>query len=246
MNTEKTKRKTNHYFWFVMVVLLIFQQAASKIGIIIAQLFDYSRIDPNNTFAYISVHHIVQMILAIATIYAAYKLLYLNFNLRWSFSKIGIKYTVIFTIIIFAYVLFSYIIGYKMNSISQYDYPLNAANILGTLGFQLLLSGPSEEILFRALPIPILLYFWLPNGSKSPRAPIICSALLFSLAHINWTLFPFSLQINWFKLIYAFILGLIYGITYIKSESIVYPMIMHSISNVLMVGTGYLFMCFNK
>jgi hypothetical protein len=37
-----------------------------------------------------------------------------------------------------------------------YDFTLDQRNVLGTLGFQLLLSGTSEEILYRALPITVL------------------------------------------------------------------------------------------
>ena len=44
------------------------------------------------------------------------------------------------------------------NMLPVYDFPLNKNNILGTLGFQLLLSGPAEEILYRALPITMLVH----------------------------------------------------------------------------------------
>jgi len=33
----------------------------------------------------------------------------------------------------------------------------------------------------------------------------------------------------------------IQGIAYQESQSVLYPMLMHSLANVLMVGTGYLF-----
>ena len=37
-------------------------------------------------------------------------------------------------------------------------------------------------------------------------------------------------------------LGIVYGVTYVKSKSIIYPMIMHGLSDVFMVGIGYIFM----
>jgi len=43
-------------------------------------------------------------------------------------------------------------------------------------------------------------------------------------------------------LFHAFAQGIISGKAYQDSRSVIYPMIMHSISNVLMVGTGYLFL----
>lgn len=98
--------------------------------------------------------------------------------------------------------------------------------------------------MFRALPVSVILCFYKDNR-RSKAVPILCSAILFSLAHIHWSIFPIDVQINWFQLVYAFLLGLVYAVTFIKSKSIIYPIIMHSISNVYMVGIGYLFMAFS-
>jgi membrane protease YdiL (CAAX protease family) len=43
------------------------------------------------------------------------------------------------------------------------------------------------------------------------------------------------------QLIYAFAIGTVQGMAYQESRSVLYPILMHSVSNVLMVGTGYLF-----
>jgi len=108
------------------------------------------------------------------------------------------------------------------------------------------LSGPSEEILFRALSIGILTYC---NGSNKERKftklqlsyEVIIAAVLFSIAHIRWTINPFSISMNYLQLIYCFVLGIAYGKAYQESNSVIYPMVMHSISNVIMVGLGYIF-----
>lgn len=153
-------------------------------------------------------------------------------------------YTVIFSVVICIYVLILYFIGYNAGMIQPYYYPLTPTNIFGTLGVQLFLSGPSEEILFRALPITIFLSLFEINANERNCniMVIVLSCTLFSLAHIS--LSSPALTIDWFQLAYAFILGIAYAVTYIKSNSIVYSMIMHSMSNVLMVGVGYLFMAF--
>lgn len=67
------------------------------------------------------------------------------------------------------------------------------------------------------------------------------AVLLFSIAHISWSIHPFTLSFSWFQLAYAFLLGAVYGITYVKSKSIIYPMIMHGLSNFFMIGAGYIF-----
>ena len=63
---------------------------------------------------------------------------------------------------------------------------------------------------------------------------------LFAVAHID--LITFS--IPWFQVCYAFVLGIAYGYTFIRTKSVIYPMIMHSMSNVISVGGCYLYMLF--
>lgn len=86
----------------------------------------------------------------------------------------------------------SYIIGYKLNAIAPYEYELNVTNVLGSLGFQLLLSGTSEEILFRALPIIVFGEFGCREEKNNYQRAIIIASVLFSIAHIKWTIFPFT------------------------------------------------------
>jgi len=227
-------------------LLLIFQQFASKVGNLIANCFDYKAIDEYGIFAYVSVHHIVQMLIALLAIIILNKKYKIDFGFSTGNKKLGRKYLLVFTVAVLIFTLISYVIRYFSNQIMQYDYPLNAKNVLGTLGFQLLLSGTSEEILFRALPIGILT-FW--SGSNTERKftklnfsyEVIIAAVLFSIAHIRWTINPFSIGMNYLQLIYCFALGIVYGKAYQESNSVIYPMIMHSISNVIMVGLGYIF-----
>lgn len=140
----------------VFPLLFLFQCLASAIGNAIARLFDYRVIDNDNLFMHITIHHIVQMLIAIIAIWMLHKRYQWSFNLKITFSKAGIKYTIIFFVVMLGYVFLSYFIGYGVGMIEPYNYELNTRNILGILGFQLL-SGPSEEMLFRALPITVLL-----------------------------------------------------------------------------------------
>ena len=66
--------------------------------------------------------------------------------------------------------------------------------------------------------------------------------MLFGLAHIN--VFTFSVPV--FQVCYAFILGIAYGFTFIRTKSVIYPMIMHSLSNVISVGGCYLYMLYDR
>jgi len=100
------------------------------------------------------------------------------------------------------------------------------------------LSGPSEEILFRSLPITMVLSVLDPDTRRDRAIVVFGAALLFAIAHIDMITF----SIPWFQVCYAFVLGIAYGYTFIRTKSVIYPMIMHSMSNVISVGGCYLYM----
>lgn len=225
-----------------IIILLVFQQLASKAGVMAANIFSYTKLDPDNTFAWISVHHIVQMVIALAAIAILKLLKGWKFGFVIGKAKTGFKYVVLFStgVLIFAIIL--YAIGMSLDIITLSQYPLNTRNILGTLGFQLLLSGTSEEILFRALPVIVITHFTksgLHLGRFRISAAILTAAVLFTIAHIQWSFKPLSINADIMQLVQSLIFGIAYGKAFEKSGSILYPAIMHSISNVIMVGMGY-------
>ena len=65
---KNIKIKKTVYIVFVIVGLFIVQTFASKLGGFIADLFQYAVIDKDGTFMSISVHHIIQMIVALVLI----------------------------------------------------------------------------------------------------------------------------------------------------------------------------------
>ena len=239
METKANTKSKYAIAAILIVALFAVQFLFSRLGFYISQLFDYSSIDPDGLFCQVSVHHIIQMACALVLILIIKKVRKINgFKLRPRFDPKGVKYTVIFCIVLTVYYLAIYIIGSFTNSINTYDYELNTTNVLGTLGFQLLLSGPSEEILFRSLPITVLLSV-LDQETKRDRAiAVFGAAFLFAAAHINVITF----SIPWFQVCYAFVLGIAYGYTFIRTKSVIYPMLMHSMSNVISVGGCYLYM----
>lgn len=227
----------------LFVILFLVQLLFSRFGFFISQLFDYSSLDPDNLFLQVSVHHIIQMLCTVVLIFIIRKVKKIDrFKLSPCFDSRGIKYTVLFCIAITVYYLVIYIVGSFTNTINTYDYELNPTNVIGTLGFQLLLSGPSEEILFRSLPITMLLSVLDPESKRDRAIAVISAAVLFGIAHIN----VFTFSVPWFQVCYAFILGIFYGYTFIRSKSVIYPMIMHSMSNVISVGGCYLYMILLK
>lgn len=231
------------YGSITVLALFIVQVLSGKAGGFVADLISYKEFDPYDAYAWISVHHIIEMLIALAIIAVLGKLLKIDFGFELGDTRKGTKYLVVYTAAFTVVTLITHILMYINNQLPAYDFPLNKSNIIGTLGFQLLLSGPSEELLFRALPITMLVYAF---GKRVPirghiTLEVIIASFLFAIAHMKWSLSPFTVDANLFRLFYAFVLGTIQGVAYQETHSILYPMLTHSLSNVLMVGTGYLF-----
>jgi membrane protease YdiL (CAAX protease family) len=242
------RKRTNHekvlLYGITILLLLVFQKVLGKVGRFAADLISYDKFDPYKAFAWVSIHHIVEMLIALTLILILSKQLKVDFSFSLGDRKKGSKFVVLYFIIFAGITLVVHILMLVNNSLPVYDFPLNKSNILGTLGFQLLLSGPAEEILYRALPITMLVHV-LGKGIKVKwgiTLETIIASCLFAIAHMKWSLFPITFEADYFQLFYAFIQGIILGKAYQDSRSILYPMFMHSISNVLMVGTGYLFL----
>lgn len=209
----------------------------------IASLIAYQQIDPYDCFAEISIHHAVQLLIAMPIILLLSKQLKLDFYFQLGDKKKGIKYVIIFTAAFAVISVAQHAFMALNHQLPVYAFPLDKRNMSGTLAFQLLFSGPAEEVVFRALPITILIYAFGKSVSIKGHITleVVLASVLFSFAHTKWSFRPFVFEANYFQLFYSFVLGTIQGIVYQRSKSILYPVLMHSSSNVLMVGTGYLF-----
>ncbi len=223
---------------FAAVLLFAVQTALSLLGMRTADLFSYRSFDPNGAFAWISVHHIVQgaaALLLMGLLSLAFKL---DFKLGLGDKRTGMRIVLWFTIIIAAYQFAMWFLLDALSLFEPFRYPVNVRNVLGVSLFQLFLSGTSEELLFRAFPVALLSLlsrkaFHLFRGRVCLPLSVVIAAVMFSLAHINWTVSPFQLHYDVLQLLYALAMGIIQGWAYVKTGSVVYPMMMHGISNVL-------------
>jgi uncharacterized protein len=223
---------------FIFILLLAFiLLAAPKIGGLVADLFNYQAIDPDGSFMWISVHHIVQAIVILILILLFVKFTKVKFHLGLGNKIQGISYLKRFMMIFTVYAVIAFIISIATDSFGQFAYPLNVRNITGYLGFQLFLSGPSEELIFRAFAISLFAFFISEKRiNKHLSYAVLFAAVIFGIAHIGFSFNPFSISYSLFQVGYAIVLGYFYGDCYEKSKSVVYPMIMHSFTNVVMIG----------
>lgn len=248
MDNDRKEKDNKKLFLYPIIVLLlfVFQTIVGKAGCAVADALPLGKVDPDNAFAWISVHHITEMLIVLAVVMVLSRILKVDFGFTLGDRKRGIKYVAEFSAIFALVTLVCHILMKIFSMLPVYSFPLNIHNILGTLSFQLFLSGPMEEILYRALPITLILHVTRKSVKVKWGITLetIIVSFLFALAHLKWSLFPFSVEPDFFALIYAFVMGIIMGKAYQDTGSVLYPMLMHSISNVMMVGTGYLFLIF--
>lgn len=189
--------------------MLILQILLGKAGYLAAKYIPYQSIDPFDSFAEISIHHAVELLIALALILVLSKIFNLDFNFQPGDKKKGIKYVTVFSIAFVLITVVQHTLMVINNRLPVYGFPLDGRNIIGTLGFRLLLSGSMEEVVFRALPVTLL----IRSFGKSIEIKggitleVILSSILFAFAHVSWSLTPFRFEANWFQIIYAFVQG---------------------------------------
>ncbi|MDI9459164.1 MAG: CPBP family intramembrane metalloprotease [Bacillota bacterium] len=222
---------------FLTVLLLGIPKIAGQI----ASAFDYAAIDPDGVFAWLAVHHLAQGAIFLAIIAGIRRIRPLDFGFSWGNRQVGRRYVLRFTLIFSLFMVGSLLIMLLTKSLQPFPHPLTARNLLGYLGFQLFLSGPSEELIFRAFAITMLGLVLKGRGfsGKASYANIV-AAVIFGLAHVSFSFAPFRISYAPMQVIFSVVLGLFDGDCYEKSGSVFYPMMMHSISNVLSVSATIL------
>lgn len=240
----------------LLQILYVLLMAAVLLGVPrlagqVADLFHYSMVDPDGAFAWVSVHHIVQALIFLALMLIITRITGIQFGFGWGDRQVGWFYVRMFAIIFTGYAVVSLVIALLAGSFQTFQYPFNARNIAGQLSFQLLLSGPSEELIFRAFAmtmLSLLIAGFIVQGETGISGVVttifggklsivnLIAAIIFGLAHVRFTLSPFSVSFSTGQVIYSVVLGLFYGVCYERSGSMFYPMMMHSISNVVAVG----------
>lgn len=226
-------------FSIVVLVLILSPHLGTLVADYAVPYFD--KIDPDRRFMWGIVHHSIQALVPVTLIFMWRKAL---FN-QWGFSrgdyKTGWRWVLWFTIIwVGVYAGLTVFNIYNDTNLEVYYDVTNTRNLVGELVFRGLIVGPSEEILFRAFPICILLAAGFCKNYKIFNQDIsqagIISAVLFALAHIGITIFPFEVHhFSVIQLITSLGFGLFYAIVYQKTKSIYYPILIHSISDVVPV-----------
>ena len=191
-------------------------------------------------------HHILQMFFA---------LIIMNFPLwsrsltEWGFNTHESEYTIkILKQFTAGFIIFLPIGTIITQVLSGWPwiltFPATWRDFLVNLRFSVTMPGLSEEILFRALCMGILAKTWRRSVTISGirlSHPNIIAAIIFALAHVGFTVFPFRvIYFNSMQLVFAVGLGLLYGYVYDKTGSLLGPILLHNISDGVAVTTYFL------
>lgn len=113
------------------------------------------------------------------------------------------------------------------------DFDQDVKSAWSVILFRLIMPGLSEELLFRAYVMTILIIAWkkvIHIGRINLPVAGIISALIFVMAHIGFSLFPFQIiYFNTGQLIFSFIFGIFYAIIFYETKSILVPIVTHNI-----------------
>ncbi len=131
--------------------------------------------DPDGSFLYISLHHIWQglfALLAILLLTRIFRISLKEFVFNLSEWRYAVRLVLLFCLFWF---FFQDTIGVLMmlfgNTSAAFHFPLTPWNFGGYFAFQILLSGTSEELLFRALVMtPLLVYGARVGLAEKPKA----------------------------------------------------------------------------
>lgn len=227
---------------FFPVILAITIKSINIFSFYVAGQFynSFSNIDPNSTFLLLSVHHVVQAAIAMLIIGIYAKIRNLSFN-DLGFKKSGfsptIKYVLLFCATwAFIQFLSGFILIKYFDEPIVFGFPLTINNFLGRFGFQLLLSGTSEEILFRVMVIAILADS-LRNELK-PKSLfyllLFVSTSIFMFDHINFSFAPLGVtHFNLLQQITLLIFGIFYGWLFLKYKNYWGIAIAHNLLNAI-------------
>lgn len=229
----------------IAFAMIIAMESISKFSFYLADLIypSLKYLDSANAFLYITIHHIFQGVIALLLIYVVSlfrKISLIDFGLNMNQWKYSVKRVIQFA---FVWWIIQLSVGYYMMSSGTvgdlFSFELNVKNYVGYFLFQILLSGTSEELLYRALLIGLLIYIGKQLGfSKKINITfaILTSLTAFIIGHVSYTLFPFAiLSYNVLQLLTVVIFGGFEAFLFIKTKSVFGPILAHNVLNGIIV-----------
>jgi uncharacterized protein len=198
--------------------------------------------DPDHAWLVLTIHHIVQAMLGI-TIISIYikstRSSFKEFGFRWPIESRALKYIFSFCAI-WAIIQFTaaFILVKYTNQSIVFGFPFTMGNFLSHLGFQLFLSGTSEEIIFRSMIMTILVNSFQDDYKPAVlfRLVIAIATIIFMVEHINIDYRTFTItHINYLQQLTVLIFGIFYGWLFLKYKNYWAPALAHNLLNSIII-----------
>lgn len=192
----------------------------------------------NGAWLYMTVHHVVQALLALLVIAVLSGFRFGAWGLNLDNARASIDLVKRFTVWFGVIIAVGLVMQLATGATSIYDGPLRLDHMVGGLFFMWVVSGVSEEILFRGLFQTWFARFWSRvvkvAGVEIPVAGIV-AAIFFAVVHINFSIITWEItHFSPMQIALAFVLGLFYAVAYHKTGSLLAPALAHNIANGLM------------
>jgi len=223
----------------VIIAILLIPKLAIILTDIIYPFFQH--FDPDESFLWITIHHVFQLIITIILMLALSRKINLY---QWGFNlknkNISLLWIGIFLIV------FGLLEYFRIrNSLPRtFEYPLTAKNKLGIQFFQYGLSGLCEEPLFRGFVMVYLATNWnkiFKIGKLELPITILIATLLFMLAHLDIDIINLSVSgFDFGQQMKSLQLGILYGLAFHYTKSLLAPIVIHGLSNGLQFSIMYL------
>lgn len=236
------------------LAFLVLTRLISEIASLLAQPIYQSLqfLDADGSFLPISIHHIWQGLFAFLAILLLGRIFRISltdfgFNLnKWRYSvRLVLQFSLFWFFVQGVMGVLVVSSGGQSALLAFLDFPLTAWNVGGYLAFQFLLSGTSEEILFRALVMtPLLVYGKRVGLADKPNALLAAgiATLIFMLAHIKIVFNPLQVaNFNLLQQLASLGFGIFYAFLFLRTRSILGPILAHNLLNAVVVIVGLLF-----
>jgi uncharacterized protein len=225
-----------------LLAVLIIPRVAGQLANLSQGLF--AGIDPDGVYLWISLHHVWQLALTIALMSAFDRRLgFWGFNL--DNLDVSLRHFKLFVLCCTGYLVVQSVVFYfAFTSPPSLGYSLSLENVLGELGFQLLLSGTCEEPLFRGFVMVMLYPAFAGSFNLREARDYSCGPDCSHLFHSGpYSVLGLSFEIiraHPPQLVLSFLLGVYYAIVFHRTRSLVTPILAHGYVNFLIVGLNML------
>ena len=168
-----------------------------------------------------------------------------NFNNKDLSIKILKRFIIIWLVIVITFFVIALNISQGFGSYIKNLCPPDFLYILKDFIIGVILAGIGEEPLFRSFVVLALIKYW-DNSFRLGKITIpyvaIISGFIFMTAHIGYNLYPYFTitHLDPLQLLFTFILGSVWTTIFVKTRSLLCPVLAHSGANAIQYATGYI------